>query len=411
MGLLSSSGLSSTPDSATVTTPTQELQPYVNTVLSKGDALLKGATPAYTGQMTAGDSDYQKEAWQGLSNLTLPSNMTTAGSELGKISTAAQGVKFDPSQINQYMNPFLMNALNPQLDEMRRQAQINMQPRLAALARAGAYGGGRQAIMESEAMRNLLTEQNKTVGQGYKDAYDSAMKAAQYASDLGLKGLQQATTASQAQGNVGANEAQYGLANLQALSTAGKTQQENEQAALNAQYNEWLRQQNYLPNALKAQTDLIRSLPGGTNQSVYKAKPSALQTAVGSTAGVASVIKNLKDAGLTEAAIKSALSSMGVNPDTMQQQATEITNAAQPGQEGYGWRYFSDGTVIDPSGAYYKDGKLIWSPANDSDGTGGGGAADDSDSTGGNDYVGDTAITDDIKDNQYLSTDDMSSVP
>lgn len=25
-----------------------------------------------------------------------------------------------------------------------------------------------------------------------------------------------------------------------------------------------------------------------------------------------------------------------------------------------GWRYFSDGTAIDPSGNYYKDGAMIW---------------------------------------------------
>jgi hypothetical protein len=43
---------------------------------------------------------------------------------------------------------------------------------------------------------------------------------------------------------------------------------------------------------------------------------------------------------------------------------TEITNPAQPGQEGYGWRYFSDGTVISPQGAYYTQGsdKPIWTP-------------------------------------------------
>lgn len=41
---------------------------------------------------------------------------------------------------------------------------------------------------------------------------------------------------------------------------------------------------------------------------------------------------------------------------------TEIFNPATEGQEGFGWRYFDDGTVIDPSGQYYKDGEIIWSP-------------------------------------------------
>jgi len=41
---------------------------------------------------------------------------------------------------------------------------------------------------------------------------------------------------------------------------------------------------------------------------------------------------------------------------------TEIANPALPGQEGYGWKYYSDGTVVSPSGAYYYDGEKVWSP-------------------------------------------------
>jgi hypothetical protein len=42
--------------------------------------------------------------------------------------------------------------------------------------------------------------------------------------------------------------------------------------------------------------------------------------------------------------------------------ANEIPNAAQEGEFGYGFRYFEDGTVIDPFGNYFKDDALIWSP-------------------------------------------------
>jgi hypothetical protein len=40
---------------------------------------------------------------------------------------------------------------------------------------------------------------------------------------------------------------------------------------------------------------------------------------------------------------------------------SEIDNSALPGQTGYGWRYFSDGTAISPEGTYYKNGKMIYS--------------------------------------------------
>jgi hypothetical protein len=76
---------------------------------------------------------------------------------------------------SQYMNPYLQSVLDPQLAELRRTAQINAQTGLGALTKSGAFGGGRQAIMESEAGRNLLAEQNKAIGQGYANAYDKAM--------------------------------------------------------------------------------------------------------------------------------------------------------------------------------------------------------------------------------------------
>lgn len=88
----------------------------------------------------------------------------------------------------QYMNPYLQSVLTPQMEELRRQAQINNMSGLGALTKSGAFGGGRQAIMESEAGRNLLQEQNKTIGAGYANAFDKAMGQfnTEQARDLGL---------------------------------------------------------------------------------------------------------------------------------------------------------------------------------------------------------------------------------
>jgi hypothetical protein len=362
MALFSSSGLASTPSSATITKPSADIQPYAKNVLDKGNALLNAPTPAYTGQMTAGPSALQTQAWDGLAGLTLPNTMTQAGQNLLDIQGKAQDMKFDPNTVSQYMNPYLMNALNPQLDEARRQSQISSQPAMAKLTQAGGYGGGRQAIMESENQRNLNTNLANITGQGYKAAYDDAMKSAQYSADFGLKSLQAGTTANQAAGNIGAQEAQYGLQNLQALSTAGGIQQGQNQAGLNSQYNEWLRQQNYLPTALKNQQELIRAMPGGTQTENYTAKPSGLQAAAGSVGLVSKTMEDMKKAGLTPDAITKAIKALGINPDTLQSETKAIENTAQPGQEGYGWQYFTDGTVIDPSGNYYRDGEIIWSP-------------------------------------------------
>ena len=42
--------------------------------------------------------------------------------------------------------------------------------------------------------------------------------------------------------------------------------------------------------------------------------------------------------------------------------AKEIANTALPGQYGYGWKYYDNGTAISPDGKYYYQGDLVWSP-------------------------------------------------
>lgn len=40
-----------------------------------------------------------------------------------------------------------------------------------------------------------------------------------------------------------------------------------------------------------------------------------------------------------------------------------LTNYSQtPGQAGYGWQYYSDGTAINPQGEYFYGGEKVWSP-------------------------------------------------
>jgi len=369
MALLSSSGLTDTPSSATVTGPSTFTQPYVQDVLGKGQALLNNPAPQYTGQLTAGTSELQNKAWQGLSNLTLPSTMTTAGTNLLDLGNQAAGTSYNPvgsafdaNAAQQYMNPYLQASLNPQLEEARRQAQITQLANNAKATQAGAYGGSRQALMDTETQRNLGTNLAAITGQGYNTAFDKAtaqfnadqarkIQEAQYGTDVGLKGLSQATTANQAAGNVGTNEAQYGLQNLTALGTAGNTQQGQNQAGLNALYNQYLEQRNYPGTLLANQANLIKGI-GGSTASTFNAKPSFLQNALGTTAGTAQLIQNLKAAGKDVPAINNILKSIGINPDTLNNQ-----NQINPNQVPSGYSLSSDGTYMtDQSGTRYTVG-------------------------------------------------------
>jgi hypothetical protein len=369
MALLSSSGLTDTPSSSKVTGPSAFTQPYVSDVLGKGQAILNNPAPQYTGQLTAGTSDLQNQAFQGLSNLTLPSTMITAGTNLLDIGNKSTGTSYNPvggafdaNAAQQYMNPYLQNALNPQLEEARRQSQITQLANNAKATQAGAYGGSRQALMDTETQRNLGTNLAAITGQGYNTAYDKAatqfnadqarrIQEAQYGTDVGLKGLSQAATANQAAGNVGAQQAQYGLQNLTALGAAGNTQQAQNQAGLNALYNQYLEQRNYPGTLLANQANLIKGI-GGATSSEYMAKPSFLQSAVGTAASTAELIKNLKASGMTGDTITNVLKSAGINPSTLLNK-----NSISPDKVPFGYSLSPDGTYItDSQGGRYTPG-------------------------------------------------------
>lgn len=134
--------------------------PYITGYLGKSQALGEQPYQVYGGPLTAGASELQNKVFQGLGSLNFPTNLN-------------QQYTADSSQ--QYMNPYLMQVINPQLQEVRRASQINLQPQLAELTKAGGLGGGRQAIMESEANRNLLNTQSNILGQGLASAYDKGL--------------------------------------------------------------------------------------------------------------------------------------------------------------------------------------------------------------------------------------------
>lgn len=82
---------------------------------------------------------------------------------------------------------------------------------------------------------------------------------------------------------------------------------------------------------------------------------------VAAAAGLYAISKMIKPAGGMRppngSGTASSLNGGGSVP------VTAINNTALPGQTGYGWQYFSDGTAISPSGQYYFNGQLVWSPA------------------------------------------------
>ena len=247
--------------------------PYVTGMLGQAQAL--GAKPyeAYKGPLTAGASSAQQEAFQNATNLNVPT------ADMGGFKPQAFGAE----QAQQYMNPYLQASLAPQLEEQRRQARINLQPNLSKLTQAGGFGGGRQAIMESEANRNLQTHQNQTIGQGYADAYNKAMQQFNTEQGLGLQ-AQQATN-------------QYGLNAIQQQAGIGAQQRGIESEGITADIAQFEQEKLDPYKKLQFQQSMLQGLPVQAQQ-YNVAAPSTLQQILGAGTDAGGVVKQLQDLGI-----------------------------------------------------------------------------------------------------------------
>ena len=220
--------------------------PYVTDMLGKGQALSNQGYQGYTGPLTAGQSTAQQAAFQGIGGLAIPTE------QMG----AFQPQQFTAQAAQDYMNPYLESALQPQIAEAQRQAQIQRMQDAGRLTQAGAYGGSRQAIMESEGNRNLMSNLAGITGQGYQTAYDKAMQ--QFKTEQGR--LQTA----QQQAN------DYGLRALQDQAALGAQERAIEQEGISADLAQFEEERDFPYKQVQYQQSLLQGLPIADNNIVIK---------------------------------------------------------------------------------------------------------------------------------------------
>ena len=241
--------------------------PYVTEMLGRGQALAGLPYQAYMGPLTAGPSELQTQAFQGLGALNIP---TAAQTTYDPASFTAAGTA------QQYMSPYLQAALEPQIAEAQRQAEIQRVQTAGRLGRAGAYGGGRQAIMEAEGQRNLLRNLADITGRGYQTAFEQAQQ------QFNAEQARQMAAAGQAQ--------QYGLQALGAQQAGGGLQRDIEQQGIAADIAQFEQERDYPYKQVQFMQSLLQGLPLETQSYTYY-EPSGLQ----SLAGGASAVKNIYD--------------------------------------------------------------------------------------------------------------------
>lgn len=261
-GLVLGGGGPSTPASTTQT-QTQELpewaRGYAKNLLAKGQALTD-----------IGDNPYQ----------TYGGDRTAGFSNLQKQSFAQAGPQGFQSTVGQYMSPYINEVINNQIASSNRGYDISAMNEAAKATQQGAFGGGRQAIMQAENERARNSANQNITAQGLQNAFQGA--TGQY--------------------NTG----------MQQLSSLGAQQQAQRQKELDVGYQEFLNQQNYPYQQLSYMQNLVRGTPMGMNQQsqVFQGPGNAIGQIAGlgmGAAGLASltkadggVIKGYADGGSVE---------------------------------------------------------------------------------------------------------------
>jgi hypothetical protein len=262
-------------------------------------------------------SPTQQQAFEGIRQLG-PSQLGQVGGQLaGAATMGALGTGYDPYRMGQftseraaqYMNPFLETAMEPQLREAQRASEVQRTIDQAQATRAGAFGGGRQAIVEAERQRNLGTQMGDIRARGYQTAFDQAQQnfareqqmreqSRQYGAGLGMQGLQTALQGAGQMGTLGQQEFGQRQAALGMQQQVGSMQQSLEQQKINQAIQDFANAQQYPLMQLGTMSNMLRGLPmqaQTTNQ--YVAAPNPITQGIGVAGAGASIYNALKAEG------------------------------------------------------------------------------------------------------------------
>lgn len=151
---------------------------------------------------------------------------------------ANAGATTTPQVLDQYMNPYMGQVVNPVRQAIEQQQGQQLAKQQADAIKAGAFGGERAQLQRAQ----LMGQQNLGLGQAlsplYQAGYDRAVQGAQ--ADL-TRQLQ----AGQIMGGLGSGYQTSGLQAGKDLLGAGTVGQQTQQAGLQALYNQFLMQQQY----------------------------------------------------------------------------------------------------------------------------------------------------------------------
>ena len=250
----------------------------------------------------------------------------------------------NPYAVGAYMNPYLQQSLQPQLNMIAQQGGIQGAQQQGAATQAGAFGGSRNALQQALTQQNTLLAQQQAIGQGYNTAFQSAQQAQQYGAGLGLQGSQAGIQGAGQLANIGTGQlaAQQGILGLQ--NQFGGQQQQQAQNVINAGMTNYQTAMNYPMSQLQQLSNLASPyVTKDVTTTQQQAQPStAAQLAGLGTAGVAGLAlaskaakgglmdtKNMASGGIAALNRKALLAPETMSPQTLQRSTQDGAIAPQ----------------------------------------------------------------------------------
>jgi len=171
------------------------------------------------------------------------------GAATGLAAQSTGSVNPGGLNVGQYMNPYTQSVVNATQQALGQQQAQQLSQQQTEAIRGGAFGGERAGLQRAALLGQQGLAQAQAIAPLYQQNYNQALAAAQQQQGVGL-GAEQANrqnlqNAATLFGSIGTNAQQAGLAGAQAQLAAGQTQQQTQQAGLQALYNQFQQQQGF----------------------------------------------------------------------------------------------------------------------------------------------------------------------
>ena len=239
----------------------------------------------YRGETIAGFDPTQERAFGFLEDIGAGGLAATGQAGSGQYMTEATNLadlavgKFDDAAAEEFINPYLQNVTRQAEDEVLRRYQSEIEPRLGAeAAAAGAFGGSRAAIMESEGQRNLLRQIGDIRERGLAAGFDQGRRAfeAQKAREQGLAGFY---------GQLAESAPRIGAMEAGLVSSVGEQRRGLEQARLDRAEKEFIEARDAPIRQLAGYQSILQGFPYSPStyevKSTYSPQPSFSQQLIG----------------------------------------------------------------------------------------------------------------------------------